>query len=554
MQRHDRARQYDFLVSRSHRARRLPSVLGATAAYVLLGIGSSVIGAAVVAVLLVLRGLPTSAGGQPWTLGISAAGYVGLSLVTGSAWTGFLQRRTVRWVAAGRPPTYGEAKRTLRLPGDLARVSGTLWLLGTVLLGVLGGLLGTAWDGIVVALTIGLGGLTTTSITYLLAERLARPVMAMALEVAPPRGRLSVTVLVRLVLTWMLASGVPLLGVLLVVVLPHEARSDRIPSLVLLVCSGLLVGALATAVLARSVAFPLRGMRAVLGKVAQGDTSVGMRVDDSSEIGMLQVALNDLVAGLREQDRLRDMFGRHVGTDVARQALEVGVSLTGEVREVTALFVDVVDSTVLAHQRPPDEVAAKLNRLFSIVVEAVGANGGLVNKFQGDAALCIFGAPTRLPAAATAALRTAREIRDATRALGELDLGIGLAGGPVFAGHLGADARLEYTVIGDAVNEAARLTDSAKQVPGRILASQAVIERCRDEAGDGGDGAIDRAGHDGTAGDGVGHAMECERWSAHGTLRLRGREEPTEAWVDERHPPQRSLPVDQQAERVPGPP
>jgi adenylate cyclase len=293
-------------------------------------------------------------------------------------------------------------------------------------------------------------------------------------------------------------------------VLLPAAGGQRVSSLVVLVCSGLVVGALATAVLARSVAFPLREMRGVLGKVAQGDTGVGMRVDDSSEIGMLQAAVNDMVSGLREQDRLRDLFGRHVGADVARQALEYGVSLTGEVREVTALFVDVVDSTVLAHQMPPQELVGKLNKLFSAVVDAVSANHGLVNKFQGDAVLCVFGAPTPLPDAATSALRTARRIRDEVCEAGELDLGIGLACGPVFAGHLGADMRLEYTVIGDAVNEAARLTESAKHVPGRILASDAVLHACRTPACDG----------------------ECERWRRHGSLQLRGRDEPTEVWVD----------------------
>lgn len=486
-------------------------LLGTSAAYIALGVGSSVLGAAVVGVLLVLRGLPTSAGGERWALAITAAGIVVLSLTVGSTWTAFLQRRTVLWVATGRQPTYGEAMRALRLPADLAKVSGTLWLTGAVLLGGLAAVFGSALDGTVVALAIALGGLTTVSITYLLAERLGRSVMAMALEVAPPRGPLAVTVLLRLVLTWMLASAVPLLGVLLVVLLPHSG-GDQLPSLIFLVCSGLAVGALATAVLARSVAFPLRRMRLVLGKVARGDTDAGIKVDDSSEIGMLQAAVNDMVSGLREQDRLRDLFGRHVGTEVAGQALRFGASLSGEVREVTALFVDVVDSTVLAHQLPPEELVGKLNRLFAAVVDAVGENRGLVNKFQGDAVLCVFGAPTPLPDGATAALRAARRIRDETRAAGELDLGIGLASGPVFAGHLGADMRLEYTVMGDAVNEAARLTDSAKHVPGRILASDPVVAACREEAVDG----------------------ECERWIRHGTLHLRGREEPTEVWVD--HP------------------
>src|SRR5699024_224501 len=181
-------------------------------------------------------------------------------------------------------------------------------------------------------------------------------------------------------------------------------------------------------------------------------------------------------------------------------------ALSGEVREVTALFVDVVDSTVLAYQLPPEELVDKLNRLFSSVVEAVSTHGGLVNKFQGDAALCIFGAPTRLANSASAGLRAARSIRDSVIGTGELDLGIGVASGPVFAGQLGTSSRLEYTVIGDAVNEAARLTGNAKELPGRILASDAVIAACT--------------------------PAEQEYWRAHERIQLRGRAADTLTWQD----------------------
>src|SRR5437899_2733481 len=211
----------------------------------------------------------------------------------------------------------------------------------------------------------------------------------------------------------------------------------RTQSLIFLSGIGLVVGAAATVLFARSVTTPLRAMRAVLDQVALGRTDVRVPVDDSGEIGLLQRSVNDMVLGLREQERLRDLFGRHVAAD----ALEHGAQLVGDVRLATALFVDVVDSTALAYRIPPEEFVAKLNRFFAAVVDAVGAHGGLVNKFQGDAALCIFGAPNPLPDAETAALAAAREIRDAVRRTGELDLGIGVASGRVFAGRLGARER-----------------------------------------------------------------------------------------------------------------
>jgi adenylate cyclase len=125
---------------------------------------------------------------------------------------------------------------------------------------------------------------------------------------------------------------------------------------------------------------------------------------------------------------------------------------------------------------------ALLNRFFSVVVEATHSHGGLVNKFEGDAALCVFGAPVQQPDHATAALAAARTVRERVRQeLPELDAGIGISAGPVVAGNVGAERRLEYTVIGDPVNEAARLCELAKQRPERTLASSAVLARASAE-------------------------------------------------------------------------
>ena len=118
------------------------------------------------------------------------------------------------------------------------------------------------------------------------------------------------------------------------------------------------------------------------------DTSVG--VYERSEIGRLQSGFNRMVAGIAERDRLRDLFGRHVGADVASRAIEEGTSLSGEVTEAAILFIDLVGSTMLAASRPPQEVAEVLNDFFRIVVSAVDERNGLINKFQGDAALAVF--------------------------------------------------------------------------------------------------------------------------------------------------------------------
>ena len=146
------------------------------------------------------------------------------------------------------------------------------------------------------------------------------------------------------------------------------------------------------------------------------------------------------------------------------------------------LFIDLVGSTELAHQRPPTEVVELLNDFFGVVVDVVDGEGGSVNKFVGDAALCVFGAPLPHDDPAGGALRAARLLRERLAdEVPQCDVGIGVSAGTAVAGNIGAQQRFEYTVIGDPVNEASRLTELAKQHEGRVLASEAVLSRAADD-------------------------------------------------------------------------
>src|SRR5437667_953871 len=137
-----------------------------------------------------------------------------------------------------------------------------------------------------------------------------------------------------------------------------------------------------------------------------------------------------------------------------------------------------MDSTSFAADRGATEVVAMLNAFFGIVVEATRRHGGFVNKFEGDAALCIFGVPLELEDAAGGALAAGREMQaQLVRNLPEIRAAIGLSSGIVVAGNVGAADRFEYTVIGDAVNEAARLAELAKDHAGRIGASETIVAR-----------------------------------------------------------------------------
>ena len=206
-----------------------------------------------------------------------------------------------------------------------------------------------------------------------------------------------------------------------------------------------------------------------------------MQIYDATELGLLQAGFNDMVRELSERQRMRDLFGRYVGEDVARRALERGTELGGQERDVAVLFIDLVGSTELAATRPPAEVVGLLNEFFRVVVDTVQEHGGFVNKFQGDAALCIFGAPLEHSDASGAALTSSRELHDELLAvLGQVEFGIGVSAGRAIAGHIGAQARFEYTVIGDPVNEAARLTELAKAEEGHVLASAIAVSGALD--------------------------------------------------------------------------
>jgi adenylate cyclase len=255
-----------------------------------------------------------------------------------------------------------------------------------------------------------------------------------------------------------------------------------------------------------TTADPIDDVRRGMQRVERGDYDVSVPVFDSSELGLLQAGFNTMAGGLRERERIRDLFGRHVGRDVARLAEEsADTEMGGANCEVAVLFIDLVGSTRLAAALPPDELMAILNDFFTVVVEIVEAHGGLVNKFEGDAALAIFGAPVSIDDAPDHALAAGRELNlRLNPSDAEVKFGIGVSAGRAAAGNVGDPSRYEYTVIGDPVNEASRLTYAAKR-SGGVVASGAALQRAKQS--------------------------ESRRWRIVDTQVLRGREEATEIAV-----------------------
>lgn len=464
-------------------------------------------GVTVVLVVFVVPGesdavLRSALGGNAWFLLV----YLGVVIPLILLWAWRSTRSVTTWIGRAAPPDRDELRRLLRAPVRVFWLLGGAWLLAAVLFGVFN--LEQSWaHARRVVLVTALTGATMATFGYLVTERLLRPIAAIALQSRGVDRSVLPGTTSRQLLGWATVTGAPVLGVLLVGTFalfePEGVTVQRLAlSMVVLGGVALTFGFAVELLAVRAVADPLRTVQRAMDRIGRGDLDVRVRVYDATDLGRLQDGFNRMADGIRDRARIRDLFGRHVGEEVARTALRDEVRLGGEVREVAALFVDIVGSTELAVRHSPDHVVGLLNRFFAVVVETVGAHHGWVNKFQGDAALVIFGAPVADPRAADRALAAARDLgaRLAVE-VPELRAGIGVSGGAAVAGYIGAEERLEYTVIGDPINEAARLTDAAKDFPVAVAASGRLVAAAS--------------------------AGERERWRRAEERILRGRDEPT---------------------------
>ena len=194
-------------------------------------------------------------------------------------------------------------------------------------------------------------------------------------------------------------------------------------------------------------------------------------VELSSALG----AFNGMVEGLKERERIRDLFGKYVPQDVAN--LLVADEHIADPTDATAtvLFLDLVGFSAISESLSPGEVVSTMNAFFSEAVELIEEEHGVVTQFQGDAILAVFNVPIEQPDHSKAAVRAALAITDCinlnTYAGQKLDCRIGINTGSLVAGAIGAQDRLSYTVYGDAVNVAARLEQMNKEFGTRILVS-----------------------------------------------------------------------------------
>jgi len=446
---------------------------------------TNLIGACAVTVLALFV-VPTPPVAHPGHLrlvnGVIAAAYFLVALLVGEFVGTRGLSRLRAWMIEERGARFDEMRRVLRAPMLLFTLQVSLWLVGALLFGVFN-LTYSVSLGVRVFITVAATGLVTASCSYLLTELVLRPAAARALARGAPERLIVPGVATRSVLAWLFGTGTPLFGIVAIGILAlsgshalgvsvHEGVEKLGIAMVALGGTGLAVGLLATVVVARTTADPIDSVRRALAKVQRGDLDARVSVYDGTQIGQLQLGFNEMVTGLQERERIREAFGTYVDPDVASRILDEGTDLAGEHVEVTVMFIDIRDFTGFAERTRADRVVAALNELFSGFVAIIHEHGGRVDKFVGDGLLAVFGAPRRQPDHADKALQAALKIVDEVRSSEDLEFGIGLNSGEVVAGNIGGSGRLEFGVIGDPVNVAARVEAATRATGDPILIAQ----------------------------------------------------------------------------------
>jgi class 3 adenylate cyclase len=199
---------------------------------------------------------------------------------------------------------------------------------------------------------------------------------------------------------------------------------------------------------------------------------------EKDELSTLTLSFAKMIKGLQDKERIRGMLDKVVSKEIASEILKKGaVSLGGESKIVTILFADIRGFTSLTEYLDPQEVILLLNHYMTSMTNIIELEGGVIDKYVGDAIMALYGAPVEMVDGAMRAIKTAILMIQKLKAWNEertvkglpiIEIGIGIHTGKVVAGNMGADTRLNYTVLGANVNFASRLCSAAKPMQIRI--------------------------------------------------------------------------------------
>jgi adenylate cyclase len=247
----------------------------------------------------------------------------------------------------------------------------------------------------------------------------------------------------------------------------------------------ILAGVLGSFALARVLTKPLDTLAEGIQVVARGDLRKLVAVRSEDEIGKVTKVFNQMILSLREKLLMEKYLSQSTVLNIKENRDVTQMKLGGERKYVTALFSDARGFTSLAEKMSPEDVVSLMNIYLNLQTTVIHHWGGIVDKFVGDEVMAIFeGKGMEINA-----LRAAVEIQSYCKALNEaraasgetqVSIGIGLNSGEVVMGNMGSEDHMDYTVIGDNINIAARLCGVAQ--PGQVLVSRGIADEIGDEA------------------------------------------------------------------------
>lgn len=240
-----------------------------------------------------------------------------------------------------------------------------------------------------------------------------------------------------------------------------------------------------------SLTGPIERLAELIQLVSKGQFDIHARaqVTSNDEVGDLAVAFDNMTEGLKERDKVKNLFSKFHGSSVAEDLLQKDIGVGGQNKEVTVFFSDIRGFTSFSEKRTPEEVVDMLNSYFEVMVGIINKHGGVVDKFIGDAIMAVWGAPQESPDDTQKAVKACLEMRKSLLDLNQkreskgeppIMIGMGLHCGRAISGTIGSSERMEYTVIGDTVNMTSRIEASTKAFGADLLVSETVVQKVED--------------------------------------------------------------------------
>ncbi|KMY67517.1 hypothetical protein AAU61_11900 [Desulfocarbo indianensis] len=395
-------------------------------------------------------------------------------------------------------------RRVINMPFVFTSVSLLMWVLMPTLI-----TLGLHWwlqesdfhTSVFLATRAAMVGLIASTISFFFLEKHSRQNL---IPYFFPEGHLSATqgttrlgISRRIWIMYLVGTLVPIIILLFTLITIQFSAADSALSaaeygrgllLFTLVLSGYaFISALRlNSLVSRSVADPLRQMLSVVDRIQKGDYQARVKVVCNDEIGELGDAVNEMIRGLGEREKLHSAFGKYVTPEIRDEILSGRIPLEGERRDATMMFTDLRDFTNFVENHEPEVVIAGMRSYFTAMHRVIRQHRGVVLQFVGDEIEAAFGVPLPYPDHADQAMRAALAMRQAlaelnreraAQGLEPFSHGVGLHSGLVLAGNSGSEEQSAYALIGDTVNVASRIQGLSKELDWDILASRETMSR-----------------------------------------------------------------------------